>query len=102
MARLLVLYGTPTDPAAFDRYYFGRHVPLAKTLPGLRGYEVSDGAVASPAGASDRYLVATLRFDSMTAIQAAFASPEGQAAAADLTNFADGGAELMFFEERTI
>lgn len=102
MARLLVLYGTPNDRAAFDRYYFGHHVPLAKSIPGLKGYEVSDGAIASPGGASDRHLVATLRFDSMAAIQTAFASPEGQAAAADLANFADGGAELIFFEDRSV
>lgn len=102
MARLLVLYGTPADPAAFDRYYFDVHVPLARTIPGLKGYEVSDGAIASPAGPSGYHLVATLGFDSMEAVQAAFASPEGQAAAADLANFADGGAELIFFDDRAV
>ena len=34
MAKIYALYRTPTDAAAFDRYYFDRHVPLAKTLPG--------------------------------------------------------------------
>ena len=28
MAKLLALYKTPADPAAFDRYYFSKHVPL--------------------------------------------------------------------------
>ena len=28
MAKVYALYKTPTDPAAFDRYYFDRHVPL--------------------------------------------------------------------------
>lgn len=102
MARLLVLYRTPADPAAFDRYYFDVHVPLAKTIPGLKGYEVSDGPIASPAGESGYHLVATLSFDSKEAVQAAFTSPAGQAAAADLANFADGGAELIFFDDRAI
>ncbi|MBL8514234.1 MAG: EthD family reductase, partial [Betaproteobacteria bacterium] len=31
MAKLIALYKTPTDKAAFDDYYFGKHVPLAKT-----------------------------------------------------------------------
>ena len=76
MARLVVLYKTPKDPAAFDAYYFKSHVPMAKKLPGLRRYEVSRGAVASPAGPSGIHLVATLHFDDLAAVGAAFASPE--------------------------
>lgn len=103
MATLVVLYKTPKDPAAFDAYYFSKHAPLAKrTIPKLRKYEVSTGAVASPAGASGVHLVATLHFDSFADIQAAFASPEGQVAAADLANFADGGADLLFFDTKEV
>jgi uncharacterized protein (TIGR02118 family) len=43
-----------------------------------------------------------LTFDNMAAIQAAFASPEGQAAAADVQTFATGGAEMMFFDTREV
>ena len=32
MAKVYALYKTPADPAAFERYYFDRHVPLAKTM----------------------------------------------------------------------
>ncbi len=99
MARLLVIYKAPKDPAAFDRYYAATHVPLAKQLPGLRGYDVSTGPVAAPGGgASGVHLVATLTFDSVEAITAALGSPEGRAAAGDLANFADGGAELYVYE----
>ena len=45
MAKIVALYKEPADPAAFDAYYYSTHVPLAKTLPGLRGYEVSTGPV---------------------------------------------------------
>lgn len=41
MAKIFVLYSKPADTAAFDAHYFDKHVPLAKTLPGLRSYEVS-------------------------------------------------------------
>ena len=98
MATLLVLYRNPTDTAAFDQYYFHTHVPLARKIPGLRRYEVSDGAIASPQGAAPYHLVATLGFDSIEAIQRALASPEGQAAAADLANFAQAGVELLMFD----
>ena len=98
MANLVVLYKTPTDPAGFDRYYQETHIPLAKKIPGLRRYEVSRGPVAFPAGPSGIHLVATLSFDNLAAIQAAFGSPEGQAAAADVQKFATGGADMLMFE----
>jgi uncharacterized protein (TIGR02118 family) len=98
MANLVVLYKTPTDPAAFDKYYAETHIPIAKKIPGLRRYEISRGAVASPAGPAGVHLVATLTFDSMAAIQGAFASAEGQAAAADVQKFATGGADMLMFD----
>jgi uncharacterized protein (TIGR02118 family) len=98
LADLVVLYKTPTDSAAFDKYYYGTHIPLAKKLPGLRKYTVTKGPIATPGGPSALYLIAILSFDSMAAIGAAFASPEGKAAAADLPKFATGGADLHFAE----
>ncbi|CAN5233646.1 EthD family reductase [soil metagenome] len=102
MAQVLVLYKTPTDSAAFDKYYAETHVPLAKRLPGLRRYQVSQGTVATPAGPSGVHLVATLTFDSMADVQAAFGSAEGQAAAGDLPNFASGGADLLMFDSKDV
>jgi uncharacterized protein (TIGR02118 family) len=98
MARLLVMYGTPKDSAAFDKHYFDTHVPIAKKIPGLRKYEVSRGPVATPAGPSKFHLIATLHFDDVAAIGRAFASPEGQAAAADVQTFATGGADMFIFD----
>jgi uncharacterized protein (TIGR02118 family) len=102
MAQLVVLYKTPKNTDAFDKYYYATHVPLAKKLPGLKKYDVSKGAVASPAGATGVYLVATLYFESADAIKAAFGSPEGQAATGDLAKFADGGADVYFFDTKEV
>ena len=102
MAEVVVTYKTPKDPAAFDTYYAETHIPLAKKMPGLRKFQVSQGTVATPAGPSGVYLIAMLTFDSMAAIQAAFGSPEGKAAAGDLPNFATGGADLMFYDTREV
>lgn len=95
MAKLYAIYQQPDDTAAFDRYYFDKHLPLAKTIPGLRSYEVTRGDVMGMAGKHSVYLVATLEFDSLDAIGAAMASPQGQATAADLANFAHAGVEVM-------
>jgi uncharacterized protein (TIGR02118 family) len=93
-----VMYKTPKDTAAFDKHYFEKHVPIAKKIPGLRKYQVSRGPVATPAGPSGLHLIATLTFDNLAAIQAAFASAEGRAAAADVQTFATGGADMILFD----
>lgn len=98
LAKLIVLYKHPKDPASFDDYYFRTHAPLAGKIPGMTRYEVSDGRVAGPGGPTGYHLVATLEFGSLADIEAGLATPEGQAAAADLENFADGGVELLMFD----
>jgi uncharacterized protein (TIGR02118 family) len=102
MARLLVMYKTPKDAAAVDKHYFATRVPIAKKIPGLRKYEVSRGPVVTPAGPAGFHLIATLFFDDLAAIQKAFASPEGQAAAADVQTFATGGVEMYLFDHREV
>jgi uncharacterized protein (TIGR02118 family) len=44
------------------------------------------------------HLVAELNFDSFEALAAGMASPQGQAAGADVPNFATGGVELYLFD----
>lgn len=102
MAKLFAIYQQPKDPAAFDSHYFGTHVPLAKTIPGLKSYEVTRGDVMGMAGKHSVYLVATLEFESMAAIGAAMASPQGQATAADLANFASAGVDVMMGDTKTV
>ena len=75
MAKLYAMYRHPADPAAFDRYYYATHVPVAKKVPGLRHYEVTSGSVAAVGGGGAPYhLIAVLTFDSLDAIGAALAS----------------------------
>jgi uncharacterized protein (TIGR02118 family) len=100
MAQLVALYKHPSDPKAFDDYYTSTHAPLAKTMPGLRSYEVSTGTVAGGKGESPYRLVAMLGFDSLDAIKAALESPQGQKTAGDLANFAQAGVELLMFDTR--
>jgi uncharacterized protein (TIGR02118 family) len=104
MAKMVVIYKTPANIAAFDKHYYEIHVPLAKRLPGLRKYEVSRGPIATPAGPADVHLIATLHFDDLTAIKKAFASAEGQAAGADRRIFApdDSGVQMFLFETRDL
>jgi uncharacterized protein (TIGR02118 family) len=102
VADLVVMYKTPKDTAAFDKHYFEKHVPIAKKIPGLRKFAVSRGPVATPAGPSAFHLIATLTFDNLAAIQSAFGSPEGRAAAADVQSFASGGADMILYDVREV
>ena len=98
MIRLLVLYGHPHDPAAFDKYYAEIHVPLAKRMQGLRKWTI--GKVTGSPGDSPPpyYYVADLYADSREQIEAILASPEGQAAVNDVPNYASGGVTFLYTE----
>ena len=104
MARMVVIYRTPKNVEAFDQHYFEIHVPLAKKIPGLRKYEISDGSIAAVLGNPDVFRIGTLYFDDMAALNEAFASPEGQAAGADRRFFApdDSGVQMFLFDNREV
>lgn len=102
MAKLVALYKKPSDPQAFDTHYYSKHVPLAKSIAGLQRYEVSVGPVATPQGDSPYHLAAILSFDSLESLQKGLGSPEGQASANDLANFAQAGVELLMFDTKDV
>jgi uncharacterized protein (TIGR02118 family) len=99
MTRVLAIYNQPADPAKFDAHYYGTHIPLARKIPGLRGMRLSASKPVALAGTAP-YLVAELDFDSMAAFQSAMASPEGQATAADVANYAQAGVTLLAYEAK--
>jgi uncharacterized protein (TIGR02118 family) len=101
MVQVLVLYNTPANPAAFDRYYHQAHIPLARKIPGLRSYVISNGPVQALAGIAP-HLVAILHFDSLSDPNAALESPEGRAAAADLSGCASAGATLLIYNSKAV
>ncbi|TPJ41593.1 EthD family reductase [Mesorhizobium sp. B2-7-1] len=104
MAGMVVIYKQPVDAQAFDKHYFETHIPLAKKIPGLRKYEVSQGTVTVLAGPSDVYLVGTLHFDDLEAMKKGFASPEGKAAGADRRLYApdESGVQIFLFDSREV
>ena len=93
--KLSVLYGHPADPAAFEAYYLGTHLPLAAATPGLGRTEISKG-LPGPDGASPPfYRLFEAWFDSTTHLAAVSSTPTWQQVAADLPNFASGGVTLL-------
>ena len=98
MVRYSVLFTTPEDPAAFERYQRDVHIPLARKLPGLRRYTI--GRHVKPIRGGDPYYwIAELEWDDMDALQKAFQSPEGRATAQDVSNLASSaGVRSMVYE----
>ena len=98
MVKLVVLYGPPADPDAFERHYADTHTELATVVPGLRRFEAARG-IATPDGSDLPYQrIAELTFDDLEALQAGMSSDEGQAAVNDIPNFATGGVTIFIAE----
>ncbi len=104
MHRLTILYGMPTDPDQFRRYYEQTHIPLARKMTGLTGWTLSWMDQDPKADRSDEtpsryFLVAELYAADREAMAAIMASPQGRAANADLENFVTGGVEFLAGDE---
>jgi uncharacterized protein (TIGR02118 family) len=91
---LTVCYGHPANPAVFDDYYMSTHKPLAEKIPNLLSYTIRHCA-SLDASAPPYFLIAELAFESAAALGAGLSSPEGDAAVADVPNFADGGVTMF-------
>ncbi len=102
MTRLTVLYGQPDDPAAFDRYYREIHIPIARSMKGLKGWTVGKCEPATPGDTPPYYLIVGLYADSRVAFEAILDSPEGRATVADVANFATGGATFIYDDEEVL
>jgi uncharacterized protein (TIGR02118 family) len=100
--RLTVLYGHPTDPAEFDRYYHEVHVPLARAMKGLKGWTIGKCQSITPGEQPPYYLIVGLYAESRGAMESILATPEGQATVADVQNFATGGATFIYNEEEVL
>lgn len=94
MVKLVVMYGHPEDPAAFEKYYAETHLPIAGQIAGVDKVEVAK-FIGTPDGSqASQYRMATLYFSSMEQLQASMGSPEGVAAVSDIPNFATGGVDV--------
>jgi len=99
MCRLTVLYGHPTDPAAFDRYYHEVHIPIARAMKGLKGWTIGKCQSAVPGQPPPYYMIVGLYAATRPDLESILASPEGRATIDDVQQFATGGYSFMFDDE---
>jgi uncharacterized protein (TIGR02118 family) len=87
VVKLTLLYNPPVDAEAFDEYYLNTHVPIVERMPGIRRFEVAVVKAVRGGGDPPYHIVSEIWYDDEEALAAASASPEGQAAGADVANF---------------
>jgi uncharacterized protein (TIGR02118 family) len=97
MHRLLVRYPKPSDPDRFLDHYVKRHVPLARSLPGLIDCRyVLPKALGPDDGAT--FLLFEADFADEAAMFEALGSPVGSEVAADVPNYSPAGATLVHYD----
>ena len=96
--KLSVLYGHPADPAAFEAYYWGTHLPLAAGVPGMGRSEITKGLPGPDGSPPPFYRLFEAWFDSPTHLAAVSGTDEWKRVADDLSNFASGGVTLLLSE----
>ncbi len=95
--RMIALYKIPPDPEAFDKAYFGTHLPLLAKVPGLERTVVS--RFTRTVMGEGLYLMAEMYFPDQASLKAALKTPEMGEAGKNLATFAGGLTTLMWAEE---
>ena len=99
MVKISVMYvGQPSDPPAFDAYYWGTHLPTVRKWPRIRRITLAKGGPGE-----EFYQVADLLFDSRADLDAALASPERKVSADDVKRFPEfrGQIKRQIFDVET-
>jgi len=90
-----MLYRQPSDPDAFENYYFGTHMTLAAKVPNVARVETARATPNPDGSEAPVYRTAEMWFNDLETLQASLASPDGQAVVADCAVFATGGVDFF-------
>ena len=95
MMKVTVLYGQPTNPDEYEKYYRDTHLPLVAKMKDVARAELTKFVAGPDGGKPAFYRMAELYFTTQAQMGQTLGSPEGQAAVADLANFATGGVTMV-------
>ncbi len=97
MENVLILFGNPVSPYAFNQHFQTTFRGLLHAVPHIEKIILNQIAGAAH-GDSPYYLIVELQFPSDDALQEGLNSEAGQTMAANLSEFATGGVEVLFAE----
>ena len=95
MINVLILFGVPVEPEAFDQYFETGYRSLLYSVPNVERLAVNRIAGAAE-GDPPFYCIVELEFGSEERMQEGLNSEAGQAMARDLSQFASGGVTVLF------
>ena len=95
MMKVTALYGHPTSPDEFEKYYAGTHLPLAAKMRGVARIELTKFVAGPDGGKPAFYRMAELYYTTQAQMEQTLGSPESQATAADLPKLAAGGVTIL-------
>lgn len=100
-AKLVVLYPTPRDPAAFERAYREEHAPMVTpaSFKGITKFVASRITSTADGGQAPFARVAELHFPSLQTLQAAAGSEPAKRAVAHAIAISSGGPPLFLVAE---
>src|SRR5436305_1911998 len=97
MVRLQLLFEPSDDAAAAERHYREVHLPLARKLPHLHAYTVSED-VRGITGKKRYERVESLDFSDRSMLDDALGSSDGKAMLKEVAEFAGKRATVLSFE----
>lgn len=89
--KVTVLYRQPQNAEEFDKYYYGKHMPMVYAVKEIKKVEVARPRPAPDGSQSPYYLVTELWFENPDVFKSVTATPEWKAIGADVANFAPPG-----------
>ena len=89
--KVTVLYSQPKSAEEFDKYYFGKHMPMVYAVKEIEKVEIARPGPGPTGAAPPDYLVTELWFESPEVLKAVAATPEWKAIGDDVANFAPPG-----------
>jgi uncharacterized protein (TIGR02118 family) len=93
--KITVLYGAPKDPAAFEKYYAGKHMPMVYKVKGIKHIELAMGLPGPDGKPGAFYRITELWFSSAKKMASVTATPAWKKIVDDVPNFASGGATVL-------
>jgi uncharacterized protein (TIGR02118 family) len=89
--KVTVLYSQPKSAEEFDKYYYGKHMPMVYAVKEIKKVEIARPGPGPTGAAPPYYLVTELWFESPEVLKAVAATPEWKAIGDDVANFAPPG-----------
>ena len=102
-AKLMVLYPTPRDPAAFERVYRDEHTPMVtpSAFPGITRFVASRITGTADGNPAPFVRMAELHFPSLEALQKAAGSESAKRVVQHALSISTGGPPVFLIAEET-